>query len=1076
MIDIQALHNKRINYVETARENNFEDGLLNLLTELYPDNAHFIYELLQNAEDTGATKIQFKLDKDYLEFYHNGTRHFSYKDVESITSIGDSTKKDDVNKIGKFGVGFKAVFAYTSEPHIYSKDIAFKIEHLFVPSEIPASPISEPYTTKMVFPFNHHTKNPSEAFVEIKQHLDALGDETLLFLNNIEEIKWKIGNSLNHIARQCEDDHIVKIDNTVKGSTSHWLRFLQPYQGSEKLFVAIAFGLNLKTTSKYEITPVDGKVSIFFPAEKETSKLKFHIHAPFASTVARDSIKDSAENLSLMNEIALLTVKSLNTIKDLGLLATEFLGILPILDDDLTPLYEKIRVKIHQAFKEEPLVPTDCGRHSTVNNLFQMPQDLKKTISIEDISIFESYGHEDQRPTDLFLVKNARQQNSRTDKFLQILKIEKWGWDKFGEELSNACEEIHLYNGAGAQKLKRWLNSKTNEWIVQLYATLYDGYLKGYLKCSLDEFSLLVKTKKGFNFNLKQVYLCDKKTSLDKSLCFDESIFASIKNEKLLQKAQSFLEECGVKTIDDKEKLKLIFDKYYAGDMISISDDAHLEHIQLLLDYYKKHRNIDEFKKYNIFFKCTYDDTVYWTPPKMVVIDDPYIHTGMKALGPEIKQYILSDLYIDTAKNNQYFIEMLKNLGVVSRLSINKTHISVLNPNRSNLMTDYLHNDARERHETLINEDYEIENIELMLELNRLSVARLIWNCMCNATPSELLARYRPNKKYQTKTADSYLITVLKSSKWIPSKNGKFFKPSDISKSEIHESLIYNNNNGWLDAIEFGQEIQKQQEEYIAQENQAKALGFDSVEEVNLFKKLKENMSKDEINDLIAKKEQSNNQTQSLKESLTKHKGNGDSQNVTQQHHDEIIIDEDKHASNVHDENVNIPTRFRTSTSSHKTQDKQQLVQVGSFLKHQYDGHCQVCGDTFQHKGNNFFKMRSLNLGKNRDINRKGNTLCLCSKHWDIFDLGLVGFDFVAEIKEYDTLKLELLKQHFEEYDWVGKEDINQKNDAFYMLDDQDSFSKDELFFLPIKIFNQPLYIKMSKEHLIEFVEVWNHN
>ena len=51
-------------------------------------------------------------------FAHNGTIHFSLSDpnteeielghINAITSIGNSNKSED--KIGQFGVGFKAVF------------------------------------------------------------------------------------------------------------------------------------------------------------------------------------------------------------------------------------------------------------------------------------------------------------------------------------------------------------------------------------------------------------------------------------------------------------------------------------------------------------------------------------------------------------------------------------------------------------------------------------------------------------------------------------------------------------------------------------------------------------------------------------------------------------------------------------------------------------------------------------------------------------------------------------------------------------------------------------------------------
>ena len=123
---LKELRQKRMKWVEANRENNFEDGIKRLLTDLYPDNAHFIYELLQNAEDAQATEVRFTLQEDGVEFEHNGDRLFTIGDVEAITSIGITTKRDDPTNIGKFGVGFKAVFAYTSTPEVASGEFHFR--------------------------------------------------------------------------------------------------------------------------------------------------------------------------------------------------------------------------------------------------------------------------------------------------------------------------------------------------------------------------------------------------------------------------------------------------------------------------------------------------------------------------------------------------------------------------------------------------------------------------------------------------------------------------------------------------------------------------------------------------------------------------------------------------------------------------------------------------------------------------------------------------------------------------------------------------------------------------------------
>ena len=108
-------------------------GWWNSIIDKYSDKAHFLYELLQNADDAGATYAQFILEEKRLIFKHNGTRHFSITnpdtegedkkngtlgDINAITGIAFSNK-DKQNKIGKFGVGFKAVFQYTNTPYIW---------------------------------------------------------------------------------------------------------------------------------------------------------------------------------------------------------------------------------------------------------------------------------------------------------------------------------------------------------------------------------------------------------------------------------------------------------------------------------------------------------------------------------------------------------------------------------------------------------------------------------------------------------------------------------------------------------------------------------------------------------------------------------------------------------------------------------------------------------------------------------------------------------------------------------------------------------------------------------------------
>ena len=98
-------------------------GLKDSVVEKYSDQAHFIYELIQNADDVGATYVRFVLHSDNLVFIHNGKRHFNVTDVQceekdtengtlgdinAITSIANSNKT--AASIGKFGVGLNQLF------------------------------------------------------------------------------------------------------------------------------------------------------------------------------------------------------------------------------------------------------------------------------------------------------------------------------------------------------------------------------------------------------------------------------------------------------------------------------------------------------------------------------------------------------------------------------------------------------------------------------------------------------------------------------------------------------------------------------------------------------------------------------------------------------------------------------------------------------------------------------------------------------------------------------------------------------------------------------------------------------
>jgi hypothetical protein len=218
-----------------------------LLANLYSDRTHFVYELIQNAEDAGATRIEFKLFPNMLEVCHDG-RPFSIEDVKGISGLVEGTKSDDLTKIGRFGIGFKSVYAYTHTPHVYSADEAFCIRNYVHPASVSSVALDEGETLFRL-PFDHPDVLSEEAFEEIASRLHNLGLRTLLFLRHIEQISWSIQDkskgeytrNSKQLNAACQI-HILSAYHDQIEEKEGWLVYARPL-GKSLLHVEVAYHL-----------------------------------------------------------------------------------------------------------------------------------------------------------------------------------------------------------------------------------------------------------------------------------------------------------------------------------------------------------------------------------------------------------------------------------------------------------------------------------------------------------------------------------------------------------------------------------------------------------------------------------------------------------------------------------------------------------------------------------------------------------------------------------------------------------------------------------------------------------------
>lgn len=283
-------------------------GIKSSVVEKYSDQAHFIYELLQNADDALATSARFVLSDRELIFAHNGTKRFSISnpatededtaagqlgDINSITSIANSNKTS--SSIGKFGVGFKAVFQYTSTPHIYDPDVFFKIERFIVPKSINDDYIGrKPGETLFVFPFDHADRGPEKAFEDISDKLCSLV-YPVLFLTNLKKISFDYPlvsgtytkNIEENLKFRSTDAELICFETEIGDKLNKCRLWL--FSRNEKNGYRYSIGFFLNNDNK--LLPLLYPAFCFFPT-KEATGLNFILHAPFLLTDSREGIKE----------------------------------------------------------------------------------------------------------------------------------------------------------------------------------------------------------------------------------------------------------------------------------------------------------------------------------------------------------------------------------------------------------------------------------------------------------------------------------------------------------------------------------------------------------------------------------------------------------------------------------------------------------------------------------------------------------------------------------------------------------------------------------------------------------------
>lgn len=273
-----------------------------LARRVYADRGHFVFELLQNADDAEASEWALTVYDDRAEITHDG-RPFSFFDVVGVTSIGLTTKR--AGQIGFFGVGFKSVYEVCERPRIHSGAFDLEIAHVSIPRVIQRPRGIERGATVLILPFSTGV-DPDAVYVAANR----IPAQTLLTLPHLRRfstarVRGSAPASAQRSYRCRKEGADYTLADEVAGTTASYRA-----QTASVTFDGPREQGRARTSEVLVAGPVDADgtpatarpptLFAFLPTAERTG-LSVLVHARFDVTLDRERLgSDSAWNAELL--------------------------------------------------------------------------------------------------------------------------------------------------------------------------------------------------------------------------------------------------------------------------------------------------------------------------------------------------------------------------------------------------------------------------------------------------------------------------------------------------------------------------------------------------------------------------------------------------------------------------------------------------------------------------------------------------------------------------------------------------------------------------------------------------------
>lgn len=255
---------------------------------MYSSKYRFLYELVQNADDSAYSKAREASKLPFLRFRITPTTFvvetnedgFTRANVEAVCATGKSSKKTSAtdDHIGEKGFGFKSVFSIADDVHVQSGLWSFRFQYqrgddglgMVTPLDADAVILPRDVTTRITL---HLTETAIEEYQDLLNAVASMPETTIFFLQKLEQFQI-------HVTDVDDKVTTTRFERTVLDTSRSRIR-IRRYQEingrasvDNSLYRCFAHIIKHMPENKYRQGRKSARIDLAFPVDLESQEPK----------------------------------------------------------------------------------------------------------------------------------------------------------------------------------------------------------------------------------------------------------------------------------------------------------------------------------------------------------------------------------------------------------------------------------------------------------------------------------------------------------------------------------------------------------------------------------------------------------------------------------------------------------------------------------------------------------------------------------------------------------------------------------------------------------------------------------